>query len=160
MNKVLIGCGVLLALGVLTVIALVAFGPALFRKATAGKLVGSIAIEQVQVQPEAPSPDDAVSLRVAVVFAGVGTAADGRLELPVTAEKKGEAEKHGATAALTRAAGAGPSGVAQGTATIDLGQLPEGTHTFIVSVQPAQELIGAVEPPREVRVVVKPKANP
>ena len=86
--------------------------------------------------------------------------ADGRLELQVTAEKKGEADKHAATATLTRAAGAGPSGVSQGTATIDLGQLPEGTHTFLVSIQPAQEVIGAVEPPREVRVVVKPKANP
>ena len=156
MKKLLIGCGVLLALGVVAVIALIAFAPFMFRMAVDGQLVGSIAFQQIQVQPESPSAEDMVSLKVGVTFGGTGGTPAGGVQLQVAAEKKGEQEKRTATAALSRTAGAGPSGVSQGTATIELGKLPEGRHTFIVAIQqPAQGSVVAIERPREVQVLVK-----
>jgi hypothetical protein len=80
------------------------------------------------------------------------------MQLQIVAERKGEPETKTGVASLAQAAGAGPSGVSMGTATIDWGKLPEGTHTFKIAIQPpAQKLIGAIEPPREVQVVVKGK---
>jgi hypothetical protein len=157
----LISWGILLALGVVAVIALIAFAPSMFRWAVGGNLVGSIAFQQIQVQPESPTADDPVSLKIGVTFAGTGaTPADG-LQLQVSAVKKGEQEKRTATATLSLTAGAGPSGVMQGTATIGLGKLPAGTHTFTVAIQqPAQGLVGAIQPSREVQIVVKKKKSP
>ena len=168
MNKVMIGCGVLLALGVVVVIALIAFAPSLARwaksqalDAAGGQLVGSIAFQDIQVVPDPPAADEEVSLKVGVTFAGTGSVPSEGLQLQVATEKKGEAGKRAGTATLSRTAGAGASGVAQGTVTIALGKLPAGKYTYIVALQqPTQGLVGAVEPPREVQVVVGPKKGP
>src|SRR5947207_13831561 len=99
MKACLIGCGGLLALGVVAVIALVAFGPALFRQAVGDQLVGAFSFKQVQVQPEAPTPDDVVSLKVRVAFAGSGGVPVGERQRQVTAEKAWQPDKR--TAAVT-----------------------------------------------------------
>ena len=168
MKKLLIGCGILLALGVVAVVTLLAFAPSLARwgqrqalDALGGQLIGSINFQEIQIVPASPSPDDVVSLKVTVTFAGTGATLPEGLQLQVAVEKQGEQGKRTGTAALARTAGAGPSGVSEGAATIELGKLPEGTHAFLVAVQqPTQGLVGAVEPPREVQVRVKAKNGP
>lgn len=158
MKYVLIGCGVLVALASVAVIALILFAPTMFRWAVGNQLVGAIAFQQIEVQPNSPTSDDIVSLKASVTFAGTGTMPEGGLKLQVTAEKKGDKDTKTATAVLSRSAGAGSSGVMEGKATIELGKLPAGTHTFILAIQqPTQQLVGAIEPPREVQVVVKKK---
>ncbi len=158
MKYVLIGCGVLLAVGGVAVVALILFAPTMFRWAMGDRLVGAIAIQQIQVQPESPTSGDRVSLRVVVTFAGTGATPEGGLKLEVTAEKKGDEEPQTAAAVLSRSVGAGSSGVMEGKAIIELGKLPAGTHSFTIAIQPpSQQLVGAIEPPREVQVVVKPK---
>ncbi len=125
------------------------------------QLVGSTGIQQIQVQPESPSPDDVVSLRIAVKFTGKGNTPAAGLPLRATVERKGEQGKPMATADLSLPAGLGVSGETQWSATAELGKLPEGEHTFVVAIQrPAQGLVGAIEPPREVQVVVTSKKGP
>jgi hypothetical protein len=159
-KKILIGCGIALGIAFLAFVVLIVAGTMMFRSAIRGKLVGSIAIQQIQVHPESPTPDDPVSLRVEVAFAGTGDVPPTGLPLQVSAQEHGKTDKVTGTATLLAAAGAGPSGVFQGSATLEIGKLPEGPHEFLVLAVPPGNLIGAATPPQPVTVTVKPKPGP
>jgi len=62
---------------------------------------------EIQVVPESPSPDDDVSIKAEVTFAGTGVIPADGLPLQVTAARKGETGQQTATAILSRVAGAG-----------------------------------------------------
>ena len=127
----------------------------------AGQLVGSMEIQKIEVQPESPTDDDTVSLRLLVAFIGRGNTPSGGLPLHATVESKAESQQPPIKADLSLPDGLGVAGVTKWGTTVELGKLPEGEHTFVVTIQrPAHGLVGDIEPPREVRVVVTPSTNP
>ena len=155
-TKWLIGGAVLLALGVAAVLGLSKLG-----NSGGGQLVGSLGIQQIEVQPESPSADDSVSLRLVVALIGRGNTRSGGLPLHATVELKGEPQQPPIKADLSLPDGLGVAGVTRWGTTVLLGKLSEGEQTFVVTIpRPAHGLVGDIAPPRELRVVVKPGTNP
>ena len=168
MNKIAIGCGVLLLLLVLAVLGIVAFGYAIVKdpkfqaalKSDENQLVGVLQLGDVQIRPVSPTPEDTVSFQVSVTYGGTLAPGKDELEVRVLVQALDEGGVRIGTATLKKAVESAGDEV-RGSATIRWGDLPKGQHKFMVSLlPPSHGLLGAIDAGKEVQVDVKEADSP